>query len=349
VAQAVRALNEIALGSRTRKDMGDLHALAQSIRERGLLHPPVVTPSGLLVVGARRYLACRDILELREIPVNVLDVDSLLAAERDENEVRKEFTPSERVAITEAIVKEIGDRHGQRTDLFVADELPDNCREVQPGVETLTVAAKAAGFSTDQDFRRARKAMRDGIPEVVQAMDRGEIAVSRAARISSLPREEQPEALRKARGPRRPSGNGRGVPPPSPDPPTPTASAPAVQDGLGNVVPENLADVFAARQEFARALSLCSQLAGELAALALSPGGAYLARRFGQSRKRGKVVYHSPHLKDLAAVLRDCRPHAAACPRCGDSPRSECPLCHGLGWLSSRAWKDCRRKKGGPS
>jgi hypothetical protein len=46
-----------------------------------------------------------------------VDVPSLLQAEHDENEVRKDFTVSEQVAIGKALEEEIGKRQGQRTDV----------------------------------------------------------------------------------------------------------------------------------------------------------------------------------------------------------------------------------------
>jgi hypothetical protein len=45
-----------------------------------------------------------------------VDVSSIIAGEYHENEVRKDFTPSERVAIARAIERQVGNRQGQRTD-----------------------------------------------------------------------------------------------------------------------------------------------------------------------------------------------------------------------------------------
>lgn len=93
---------QIHIGERARKDMGDLNALAASIREQGLLHPPAVTSNGLLIAGHRRIEACTS-LGMTSIPVRIIDVTDLLSAERDENQVRKDFTPSEAVAVARAI------------------------------------------------------------------------------------------------------------------------------------------------------------------------------------------------------------------------------------------------------
>lgn len=91
-------IDEIVVGDRVRKDMGDLASLATSIERHGLLHPVVVKNDGTLIAGHRRIEAARQ-LGWSDIPVTVIEVEDLLSAERDENEERKDFTPSEAVAI----------------------------------------------------------------------------------------------------------------------------------------------------------------------------------------------------------------------------------------------------------
>jgi ParB family chromosome partitioning protein len=66
-------LDDIRVGTRPRRDMGDIDALAQSIKDIGLLHPIIVDEDGLLLAGARRLAACKR-LGWREIPVKVLRV-----------------------------------------------------------------------------------------------------------------------------------------------------------------------------------------------------------------------------------------------------------------------------------
>ena len=100
------SIASISIGERVRKDMGDIAALSASISKHGLLHPPAVTSDGLLIAGHRRILACAN-LGMNTIPVRIIDVGDLLSAERDENEVRKAFTPSEAVAIARVIEDEL--------------------------------------------------------------------------------------------------------------------------------------------------------------------------------------------------------------------------------------------------
>lgn len=81
----------IAIGERDRADMGDITALADSIKVVGLLHPVVVTEALTLVAGGRRLEATRR-LGWTEVPVTVVDLTTVadaLRAECDENVQRK--------------------------------------------------------------------------------------------------------------------------------------------------------------------------------------------------------------------------------------------------------------------
>ena len=107
--QQSRWPREITVGQRHRKEFGDLLALARSINDRGgLIHPIAVTAHNELIAGERRLRAwqlgeCK--LNAAPIPVTVIDIDSIRAGERDENDpaLRLPFTPSEAVAIARAL------------------------------------------------------------------------------------------------------------------------------------------------------------------------------------------------------------------------------------------------------
>lgn len=172
----------ISIGQRFRKDMGDLDALAASIKAHGLLQHIGITKDNKLVFGERRLRACRDILKWKEIPARVVDVASLLEAERDENEVRKEFTVSERVAIGKAIEEEMAERRGASN--------PVNVPELK-GRETRDVAAEKAGFGSEASYRQAKKVSEKGAPELVDAVDQGKVSISAAAKVAELPKSQQ--------------------------------------------------------------------------------------------------------------------------------------------------------------
>jgi ParB family chromosome partitioning protein len=96
------SIADIQVSTRTRKQHGDLDALAASIAEVGLLHPVVVNSDNVLIAGERRLRAAKQ-LGWTEIPARVVkDLDDALLAlkaERDENTCRLDFAPSEAVKV----------------------------------------------------------------------------------------------------------------------------------------------------------------------------------------------------------------------------------------------------------
>jgi hypothetical protein len=69
----------------------------------------------------------------------------------------------------------------------------------QLGEKTRDFAAKKAGLGSGKTYDRARTAVENAEPEVVAAMDKGEIGVAKAAEISCLPKEVQRSALERAK------------------------------------------------------------------------------------------------------------------------------------------------------
>jgi ParB family transcriptional regulator, chromosome partitioning protein len=101
-----RKISEIKIGYRHRKEMGDLQALADSIKAVGLLHPVVINTKDELIAGARRIEAVKR-LGLGLISVTVVDLNEIVKGEFAENDQRKSFTPSEAVAIKRMVEPEI--------------------------------------------------------------------------------------------------------------------------------------------------------------------------------------------------------------------------------------------------
>jgi ParB family transcriptional regulator, chromosome partitioning protein len=73
---STRAISGIRVGERIRKDVGDVAALAESIRLLGLINPIIVRPDGTLISGERRLRACT-LLGWTEIPVRILAEPSI--------------------------------------------------------------------------------------------------------------------------------------------------------------------------------------------------------------------------------------------------------------------------------
>jgi N6-adenosine-specific RNA methylase IME4/ParB-like chromosome segregation protein Spo0J len=102
-------IDEIVVGSRHRRELGDIKGLAASMGSGlDMLEPIVVRPDGRgqyrLVCGARRLAAAKQLGQTK-VPVivrNLTDAEAL-KAEYSENTHRKDFTLSEAVAIKRAL------------------------------------------------------------------------------------------------------------------------------------------------------------------------------------------------------------------------------------------------------
>lgn len=168
---------------RFRKDFGDLNSLAASIAEIGLLQPIGIDSGNQLVFGERRLRAFK-MLGRETIPARIVNLDSLIKGELAENDCRKDFTPSERVAIGAAIEAELQGRNHRPA------ESPENFPELPQG-DTRDLVAKATGFGNGKTYEQAKKVVQEAAPELVEAMDRGEASVSAAAALLSEPKEVQ--------------------------------------------------------------------------------------------------------------------------------------------------------------
>jgi len=101
-ASVKRAIADIRVGKRHRRDLGDVNELAAKIAAVGLMHPIVIEPDGKLIAGQRRLEACK-LLGWTKIPVTVVALDNIVRGEFAENTARKDFTLSEAVAIKHAL------------------------------------------------------------------------------------------------------------------------------------------------------------------------------------------------------------------------------------------------------
>jgi ParB/RepB/Spo0J family partition protein len=172
--KTLHPIADIKIGQRHRRDLGDVAALAQSIEQLGLLHPVVIRPDAKLIAGARRIAACKS-LGWKRIPVRVLDLNDVVRGELAENACRKNFTPSEIVAIGEAV--EIIEREQARKRQGRRNDLVANCHHVDGGKTRDRVAALfGVGGKTYEKMKRVVAAARKNpkrFSKLVAAMDRG--------------------------------------------------------------------------------------------------------------------------------------------------------------------------------
>jgi len=79
-----RPINSIQIGTRHRRDLGNIDGLAASMRDVGLLHPIVVRADGTLIAGERRLTAAKK-LGWTQIPVTIVNLDNIVRGELAEN------------------------------------------------------------------------------------------------------------------------------------------------------------------------------------------------------------------------------------------------------------------------
>lgn len=180
----------IRIAERIRTDNGDIAALAESIRERGLINPITVmeTVDGgyALIAGLRRLEAIR-MLEQSEISATVLsplEADEALMMEYAENEERKSFTVSEKLKYAERIRVVEKEKANQRMLSGKSVEGSDPVANWPQGGETgktRDIVARKAGFSSQQQMHRAQK-LAEKRPDLLEKVDAGELTVGGAER-----------------------------------------------------------------------------------------------------------------------------------------------------------------------
>src|ERR671916_607598 len=141
-----------------RVEIGDLEDLTASIKEKGVLEPLLVKPSGLggrwmIIAGERRWRAARA-AGLREVPCIEMDVDDQSVAEIAliENMQRKDLTPWEeadglaalchRYGYThEEVSKKVGKSRTTVTEAIalaaIPEEIREECRRADINVKSL--------------------------------------------------------------------------------------------------------------------------------------------------------------------------------------------------------------------
>lgn len=181
-------ISQVKTGERFRKDMGDLQGLADSMKELGQLQPIGIDSNYNLIFGARRIKAC-ELLGQDKVNGRIIHLKDIIKGEYAENEVRKDFTISECVAIGEAIEKELGERRGKPTK-----DIPVNLPEFK-GKDTRELAAKKAGLGSGKTYESAKKTINNGSPELIEKLNNKEISISAAAKISDLDKDQQKEII----------------------------------------------------------------------------------------------------------------------------------------------------------
>lgn len=161
----------------------ELQSLADDIKTNGLRSPiTVIDGNGewLILDGRNRYLACE---------MAGVKADRVVWAGKDPvafvvstNLHRRHLNSSQRAMIAESIAQL---RHGERG--------PAKSRKESPIGDSSATQAEAATLLnvSKRNVERARQVKEKGVPALAAAVAAGEVAVSAAAEVAKLPKEEQ--------------------------------------------------------------------------------------------------------------------------------------------------------------
>ena len=176
-------INDIKVKNRYRKDFGDLNPLKKSISEIGLMHPIVINEQNELIAGERRLKAVKE-LGWKKTPITKINLKEIIRGEFDENNVRKEFTITEKVAIWKAMENYQKDPfHWKSRGLSESDR----------GHTRRERASKVLGISTDS-LSKAKQIIEKGTPEQIEKIDKGK---SVNAIYKNIKLNEQKEEIEK--------------------------------------------------------------------------------------------------------------------------------------------------------
>lgn len=174
------------------KDDEDMLNLMESIKENGVLTPATVRRKDdgryEMLSGHRRYRACQLLgLDTLRCEIVELDRDAATIFMCDSNLQRTVILPSEK-AFAYKMRLEAMNRQGKRTDLTSA---PVGLK--LSGDSSAYELARDVGESRTQIQRYIR--LTELIPELLDMVDEGQIAMRPAVEISYLPKELQEELL----------------------------------------------------------------------------------------------------------------------------------------------------------
>lgn len=168
------------------KDDDEMNTLIESIQTQGVLSPLIVRPientEEYEVVSGHRRLHAAQKAGITEVPalIYALDRDSAAIAVVDSNLHREHILPSEK-AFAYKLKMEALSHQGKRTDLTLS--------QLATKLDTATEIGNCSGESRDTVYRYIR--LTHLIPELLDLMDEGKIALMVGEALSYLGDKEQ--------------------------------------------------------------------------------------------------------------------------------------------------------------
>lgn len=175
------------------KDDECMNDLVSSIKERGLIQPIIVRPIDdnlyEMVSGHRRKRAF-ELAGLKSIPAKVVELtrDEAILVMVDSNLQREVILPSEKAKAYKMRLDAMK-RQGQRSDL-TSNPVGGKLK----GMESAGIIGEQSGDSQTQVRRYIR--LTELIPEMLDLVDEGKVAMRPAVEISYLPKESQEQLVK---------------------------------------------------------------------------------------------------------------------------------------------------------
>jgi len=219
-------INEIKIGERLRKEMGNIQELADSIKKQGLLQSIGINEDNQLIFGVRRIEAVK-LLGWENIDARVVNVTSLVEGEITENEIRKNFTNDEKIAIGKMIEQQLGERRGKyarEKEKTIVGQMSHYDKENQSAnigtlknnnelvpmlvqvesksanigtFKTRDIAAQKAGFGSHGTYEKAKLISEKANAEIKIKLDSGEFSINQAyAEIKKDERKQKIEQIK---------------------------------------------------------------------------------------------------------------------------------------------------------
>lgn len=164
-------------------DEEHLGELAEDIREHGL-RCPVELFDGKIIDGRRRYLAC----EKAEVDPDYVEVkpDDPVAYVVSLNVHRRHLTLSQSAMCAARVHDIYAQQAKERQKVRKGNQpgaTPDNCPELEDQGDARDQAGKPFGVS-GKSVDRARRVIRNGVPGLIELVERGKLSVNKAVTIA---------------------------------------------------------------------------------------------------------------------------------------------------------------------
>ncbi|WP_218813541.1 Cro/CI family transcriptional regulator [Rickettsiella endosymbiont of Dermanyssus gallinae] len=162
--------------------------------------PPCINEDYTLIFGHESFFIYQE-KNKKTIPCWKFSLRSLAEGNYITEDLVKTFLISERAAIGIALEKYIGNRQGQRTDLFeikqneyFKQKLRLNLDKVRGRTDVFI--SNSLGFSSKIQYRQVKKILQYGCSELITDVDQSKISISRAANLTKLSHKEQKNKLK---------------------------------------------------------------------------------------------------------------------------------------------------------